>query len=275
MIRKLWNSASGMLAQSLKIDVIANNVANINTAGFKKKDVHFQDIMYRSLSGPGNPVVPDNGDKILVGQGVKPAAIKTVFSQGILMETGRELDMAILGDGYFRVLLPDGREAFTRVGAFALDQNMNLVTEDGYLVDLLPPELAGKDLSGFSVGSDGTIILYIYEEGDASGEGEAAGEGNATEEEGEAVIYRFGNPEGLEARGRNLWMATENSGEPIGGKPEEDGFGSIAHKFLEQSNVSIIDEMTNLILAQRAYEISARAVRTADEMWSMANQIRK
>ncbi len=261
MIRKLWNSASGMLAQSLKIDVIANNVANINTVGFKKNDVHFQDIMYRSAGGPGNPAVPDEGEKMLVGQGVKPAAVKTVFLQGNLVETGRELDMAILGEGFFRILLPDGRESFTRVGSFSLDANLSLATEDGYLVDLLPSELAGRELTGFSIGNNGEILLYDHD-------GEVVGRG-------EAVIYRFQNPQGLEAIGKNLWLATENSGEPMRGRPEEAGFGSIVHKTLEQSNVNMIEEMTNLILAQRAYEISSRAVRTADEMWAMANQIRR
>ncbi|RJX27845.1 MAG: flagellar basal-body rod protein FlgG [Dethiobacter sp.] len=261
MIRKLWNSATGMLAQSFKIDTIANNVANVNTTGFKKKSVLFQDLMYRSLRGPGNPVAPNEEGKLLVGQGVKPAAIKTYFLPGVLRETGIELDMAIQGEGFFRILLPDGRESFTRVGGFSLDPTLNLVTEDGYLVDLLPQELAGREFTSISIDSNGTVRLY-----------NDAGE---VTREGETAIYRFQNPEGLEAIGRNLWLATENSGEPLRGRPEDEGFGAIKQKFLEQSNVSMVEEMTSLILAQRAYEISSRAVRTADEMWALANQIRK
>ena len=261
MIRKLWNSAAGMLAQSFKIDVIANNVANVNTTGFKKKEVQFQDLLYRPVESPGAPTVPGSGENLLIGQGVRPSLTQTYFMQGILQETGRELDMGIEGEGFFHILLPDGRQGFTRAGAFILDANLNLVTDDGYRADLLPPELRGLDFASISVEPHGALRLL-------DGDGEVIGEGRAT-------LFRFTNPEGLEAIGKNLWVATENSGEPQRGRPGDEGFGLLKQKFLEQSNVSLLEEMTRLILAQRGYEISSRAVRTADDMWSMANQIRK
>ncbi|MBS4021268.1 MAG: flagellar basal-body rod protein FlgG [Dethiobacter sp.] len=261
MIRKLWNSAAGMLAQSFKVDTIANNVANINTIGFKKKEVHFQDLLYSSARSAGKPAALNEQEKLLVGQGVKPAVAKTYFSQGMLQETGRELDMAILGDGFFQIRLPDGRAGFSRAGGFTLDSALRLVTEDGYLVDMLPPHLSGKEFTTISIDSDGLVRLY-NDAGEVTGEGEAA-------------IYRFKNPEGLESMGRNLWLATENSGEAVGGRPGTAGLGAVRQKFLEYSNVSMIEEMTSLILAQRAYELSSRAVKTADDMWAIANQIRK
>lgn len=261
MIRKLWNSASGMLAQSLKIDAIANNVANINTTAFKKNEVLFQDLAYRAMEGRGEPMEPGSGENLRVGQGVKPAATRMSFLQGILQETNRERDFAILGDGFFRILLPDGSQAFTRAGGFGLDAGYNLVTEDGYTVDLLPQDMRGWAFTSISVEPNGTIRLYDED-------GEIMGEGVAT-------LYRFQNTEGLEAMGKNLWRTTANSGEPEPGRPGSQGFGVVQQKFLEQSNVSMLEEMTRLIMAQRAYEMSSRAVRTADDMWSMANQIRK
>ncbi len=261
MIRKLWNSASGMLAQSLKIDVIANNVANINTTAFKKTDVQFQDLAYRAAEGVGEPVVPRSAENLLIGQGVQPSAVRTYFLQGILQETNRELDLAIEGEGFFRVVLPDGREVFTRAGAFRLDGASNLVTEDGYAADLLPQEMKGWAFTGIEINPDGVFRLFD-EEGEVMGEGVIQ-------------LFRFQNSEGLAAMGKNLWQATTNSGEPLPGRPESEGYGSIRQKFLEQSNVSLLEEMTRLIMAQRAYEMSSRAVRTADDMWSMANNIRK
>lgn len=261
MLIKLWSSASGMLAQSFKIDTIANNIANVNTTAFKKKEAHFQDLLYRSVKNLGSPVDLNAEDALLVGQGVKTAATKTYFLQGITSETGRELDMALQGEGFFRIILPDGTHAYTRAGNFARDGAGQLVTEDGYRVDLLPKELMGREFTSISIDNYGVIRLY-------SETGEAMGEGFAE-------IYRFQNAEGLEAIGKNLWLATDNSGEPLPGKPGDAGFGTILQKFLEQSNVSMVDEMTRLILAQRAYELSSRAVRTADDMWALANQIRK
>ncbi len=218
-----------MLAQSLKIDTIANNIANVNTDGYKRSRINFQDLLYRRVEGPGEPIVPRGEGELQVGSGVRVAANRVIFEQGVLRETGRELDWAIEGEGFFRVVLPDNREAFTRVGRFYRDAFGNLVTQDGYFVEPLP-------------------------------------------EEG---IYSFSNPQGLERLGGNLWVATENSGDPLEGRPGEDGLGIVRQAHLESSNVSLLKEITSLIMSQRAYEISARTIRTADEMWGMANRMRR
>jgi flagellar basal-body rod protein FlgG len=259
MIRLLRSGASGMAAQSLKVDTIANNIANINTEGFKKKEISFQDLVYQAVSGPGQPVVPREG--MQVGTGVRVASAMTIFSQGMLRETGREMDFAIEGEGFFRLVLPDGSEAFTRAGGFYKDAEAKMVTANGYTVDLLPASLSGREDTILTLAPDGRVFLY-----DMDGE---------LLEEGTVQIYRFQNPGGLEHVGENIWKATENSGAPVAGEPHQEGFGLIRQGMIESSNVSLLEEVTRLIMAQRAYELSARTIRTADEMWAMANQIRK
>ncbi|UNC91769.1 flagellar basal-body rod protein FlgG [Candidatus Contubernalis alkaliaceticus] len=261
MIYNLWSGASGLLAQSLKIDTIANNIANVNTEGFKKKDATFQDLYYKNILGPGKPVIPGEHTGLFVGTGVKVSATRTSFAQGIIRETRSDLDFAIDGDGFFRVRLPDGSEAFTRNGNFYRDGAGNLVTAQGYLVELLPENLRGIEGTTFIVDEKGHIMVM-----DDQGE---------IIEEGRVVVYRFNNPAGLEAQGDNLWAATGNSGEPEAGFPGEEGFGFIRQQHLESSNVSLIEEMTRLIMAQRAFEVSSRSILTADEMWGMANQLRR
>ncbi len=229
MIGKLRSAATGMLAQSLKIDTISNNIANVNTDGYKKSRISFQDLLYRRVEGSGEPIVPGGEGALQVGAGVRVVTDGIIFEQGVLRETGRDLDWAIEGEGFFRVVLPDNREVFTRVGRFYRDAEDNLVTQDGHLVEPLPEE----------------------------------------------VIYSFSNPQGLKRLGGNLWLATENSGEPLEGSPGEGNFGIVRQGQLESSNVSLLEEITSLIMAQRAYEISARTIRTADEMWGMANRMRR
>lgn len=260
MISILWSSASGMLAQAARIDTIANNVANVNTTGFKRQDARFQDLLYRPVSGPGMPVEPE-ADRVWAGHGVKMSAVTTSFIQGMPRETGRELDMALVGDGFFRILLPDGEEAYTRAGSFHQDAAGNLVTENGYRVDIFPAELVGRPFASLTINPNGQIQLFD--------------ENETLIGEGYAQIFRFQNSEGLAPRGENLWLATANSGEPQSGRPGTEGFGVVIQRSLEQSNVNLVEEMTRLIVAQRAYEISSRAVRTADDMWSLANQIRR
>lgn len=258
MIRQLRSGAAGMQAQSFKVDSIANNIANINTDGFKKRDVSFRDLVYQAVSGPGNPVVPGRDNGIQAGAGTRAEATVN-FSQGVLKQTGIDLDFAIEGEGFFRLLLPDGREVYTRTGAFRRDGEGNLVTVQGYGTDLLegkPPEAAE-----FTLDATGQV-QYFDQEGNPAGEGTA-------------VIYRFRNPAGLENLGNNMYAVTANSGEPESGKPGEEGFGLLRQGALESSNVNLVEEMTQLIMAQRAYELSSRTVRTADEMWAMANQIRR
>lgn len=262
MIRKLWNGACGMVAQALKIDTIANNVANVNTSGFKKSRITFEDLLYRTMGAPGNPVRdPVQAEGLLTGQGSRATQQRVSFLPGSLLETGRELDFAIDGEGFFRVILPDGREAFTRAGNFYRDGEGALVTAEGYQVDVLPPELSGLDYAELLVEKEGAVLQL-------NTESEVVGSSRMS-------LYRFRNAEGLQALGNNLWAATEASGEPERGYPGENGLGLVLQGFQEQSNVNLVEEMTGLILAQRAYEINSRSVRTADEMWQIANQIRR
>jgi len=257
MIRQLRTGAAGMQAQSFKVDTIANNIANINNDGFQRSSVSFRDLVYQAVSGPGNPVVPDRENGRQVGGGTRAEAA-TVFSQGILRRTGRDLDFGIAGGGFLRLLLPDGREVYTRSGAFGRDAAGNLVTAQGYKADFLtgkPPET-----TSFTVSTDGRV-QYFNQEGKAG--------------EGTAVIYRFRNPSGLERLGNNMYAPTDNSGQAEAGQPGQNGFGLLRQGDLESSNVNLTEEMTELIMTQRAYELNSRAVRTADEMWAMANQIRR
>ncbi|HDD43995.1 MAG TPA: flagellar basal-body rod protein FlgG [Candidatus Desulfofervidus auxilii] len=262
MIRALWIAASGMEAQNLNVDVIANNLANVNTVGFKKSRADFQDLMYQSLLAPGTAsttqtTVPTG---IELGQGVRPVAVQKIFSQGDFQKTDNPLDMAIEGDGFFQILLPNGELAYTRSGAFKLDREGRIVTSDGYL---LQPEIAiPEDTINITIGSDGTISVTQPGQSVAS-------------QVGQLQIVKFINPAGLKSIGRNLFIPTESSGEPIIGIPGEEGFGTIAQGYLELSNVSVVEEMVNMIIAQRAYEVNAKAIQTADEMLQMANNVKR
>ncbi len=261
MIRQLRSGAAGMQAQAFKVDNIANNIANINSDGFKKREVSFRDLVYQAVSGPGNPVVPGRDHRLQVGTGTR-AGSASVFSQGVLRHTGRDLDFAIEGEGFFRVTLPDGSEAYTRAGAFSRDAAGNIVTAEGYRVNFLTGLPSGWESLSADPSGQVRYTLLDQEEG-------------SDPVEGTVVVYRFRNPAGLESLGRNLYAVTANSGEAVAGRPGEDGFGLLKQGALESANVNLVEEMTQLLMAQRAYELSSRTVRTADEMWSMANQIRR
>jgi flagellar basal-body rod protein FlgG len=262
MIRSLWTAASGMQAQSLNIDVIANNLANVNTAGFKRSRADFQDLLYENLRAPGvaSSVDTQVPSGIQVGHGTRPAATQKVFIQGDFQHTQNDLDLAIEGNGFYRVLQPNGEEAYTRSGAFKLDRDGRIVTSDGYMLD---PEITiPTDSVSVSVGTDGTVTVLL------------AGESEPTEI-GTIELTRFINPSGLNSIGRNLYLSSNASGDGISGTPGEDGFGTIAQGFVEMSNVSVVDEMVNMISAQRAYEISSKAIQASDEMLQMANNLRR
>ncbi|RLB12733.1 MAG: flagellar basal body rod protein FlgG [Deltaproteobacteria bacterium] len=262
MLKALWIAATGMEAQNLNIDVISNNLANVNTSGFKKDRPDFEDLMYQTIKLAGAPAtsqtqVPTGID---VGQGVRPIAVQKIFSQGDYKQTNNPLDLAIEGDGFFQVLLPNGDLAYTRAGAFKMDRDGRLVTADG---DPLQPEITiPQDAEAISIGEDGTVS--VLQPGNT-----------APTQLGQIQLVRFINPAGLKSIGRNLFMPTDSSGEPILGVPGENGFGTIAQGYLEMSNVSVVEEMVNMILAQRAYEINAKAIQTADEMLQMANNIKR
>ncbi len=262
MLKALWIAATGMEAQNLNIDVIANNLANVNTAGFKKDRADFEDLMYQTIKLAGAPAtsqtqVPTGID---IGQGVRPVAVQKIFSQGDYKQTNNPLDLAIEGDGFFQVLLPNGDLAYTRAGAFKLDRDGRLVTPDG---NPIQPEITiPQDAEAINIGEDGTVS--VLQPGSTS-----------PTQLGQIQLVRFINPAGLKPIGRNLFMPTDSSGEPILGVPGENGFGTIAQGYLEMSNVSVVEEMVNMILAQRAYEINAKAIQTADEMLQMANNIKR
>lgn len=261
MIRALWTAASGMLAQQLNTDVIANNLANVNTTGFKRSRADFQDLLYQTLrpAGTSDTVGSQVPVAIQVGHGTRPIAIQKMFSQGDYQETGNELDMVIEGDGFFQVLLPNGSTAYTRAGSFKQDGQGRIVTSDGF--SMKGQITIPSDSLGVAITSDGTIQSQMSD--------------SEMSPLGVIELARFVNPAGLSSIGRNLYLSTPASGTPQMGTPGTDGFGTIVQKSLEMSNVQVVEEMVNLIVAQRAYEINSKSIQTADDMLGMANNLRR
>jgi len=262
MMRALWSAATGMLAKQLDMDVIANNLANVNSAGFKKSRVDFQDLMYQTIRTAGSTVAQGSRvpTGIQVGLGTRAAAIQKVFSQGDFIQTENPLDLVIEGDGFFQVLLPDGSTAYTRTGAFKVDSEGRVVTSDGFVME--PELVVPANAVDISIGTDGTVTIQV------------AGENTPTEL-GQIQLARFLNPGGLMSIGRNLYKPTAASGDPAVGTPGLEGIGTIAQKFLEMSNVKVVEEMVNMIIAQRAYEVNSKAIQTSDEMLAAANNLRR
>lgn len=261
MMRSLWTSASGMNVQQTNLDAISNNLANVNTTGFKKVRAEFQDLLYQTLSAPGSDTSnnTETPSGIQVGLGSKLVATNRIFSQGSLKNTGNPLDMAISGNGFFQVTLPDGTTGYTRDGSFNIDQNGQVVTSQGYALD--PQVNIPQGTLGISVGKDGTVSVDI-------GEGEPQVAGNLQ-------LVNFINPSGLKALGGNVYQATNASGDPVVGNPGDLGFGSIESNFLEGSNVNVAEEMINMIIGQRAFEATSRSVRTADQVLTEINQLKR
>ena len=260
MITALYSAATGMEAQETNINVIANNLANVNTTGFKRSRANFQDLLYHNERAVGSSASADTQvpTGIQVGLGTRTASVGKVYTSGDLEQTGSDLDLAIKGDGFFQVEMPDGETAYTRDGSLKKDSEGRLVTADGNPVvpEIVIPENATK----VAVGHDGTVTAYL----DAESRGT---------EIGELELARFGNPSGLKSIGGNLQLESAASGSPILGAAGTDGFGSIAQGFLENSNVSIMQEMINLISGQRAYEINSKAVKAADEILQQTTQL--
>ena len=262
MIRSLWTAASGMQAQSLNIDVISNNLANVNTSGFKRGKAEFQDLFYDSLRSAG--VASSEGTQVPVGiqlgHGTRTSAVNKIFSQGNMQQTKNTLDLALEGKGFFQILQLNGEIAYTRAGAFKLDEDGRLVTADGFFLE---PEISiPTDSVSISIELDGTVSVL------------QAGETEPTEI-GTIELARFINPSGLNSIGRNLYQPTEASGEAVIGTAGEDGLGTISQGYLEMSNVSVVDEMVSMITAQRAYELNSKAIQAADEMLQMANNVKR
>ena len=262
MIRSLWTSATGMQAQELNIDVISNNLANVNTSGFKKSRAEFQDLLYESLRPAGAASSADTTipTGVQLGHGARPSAVQKMFSQGDFQNTENELDWAIEGDGFFQIELPNGETSYSRCGEFKLDADGRIVNADGFL--LVPQFTVPTDTVSITVGMDGTVSIIQADDPVPS-------------EIGTIQLARFVNPGGLRSLGRNLFVPTEGSGDEIIGTPGEDGFGNISQGFLEMSNVSVVDEMVNMITAQRAYETNSKVIQTADDMLQMANNLKR
>lgn len=262
MIRSLWTAASGMQAQALNIDVISNNLANVNTTGFKRSRADFQDLLYETLRNAGTAATEVNEvpTGIQIGHGTRPVAVQKVFLQGDYQQTQNELDMAIEGNGFFQIVQSSGDIAYTRDGAFKMDSEGRIVTSDGFLLE--PEITVPSDAVSLSIGIDGTVSVL------------QAGQSQPTEL-GTVNIARFVNPAGLHAIGRNLFMPTSASGDAIVGTAGENGLGTISQGFIEMSNVSVVDEMVKMISAQRAYEINSKSIQAADEMLQMANNVKR
>jgi len=262
MIRSLWTSATGMQAQALNLDVISNNLANVNTSGFKKSRAEFQDLLYETIKPAGTPSSQDTEvpTGIQLGHGTRPSTVLKIFSQGNMENTQNELDLAIEGDGFFQIVLPNGETAYTRDGAFKLDSDGRIVNSDGFAME---PEISiPSDALSISVGLDGTVSVLQTGESTPS-------------EIGTIELARFVNPAGLISMGKNLFIISEASGDEMTGIAGEDGLGTLAQGFLEMSNVSVVDEMVNMITAQRAYESNSKAIQAADDMLQLANNVKR
>ncbi len=262
MIRSLFIAATGMEAQKLNIDVISNNLANVNTTGFKKSRADFQDLIYQSLKAPGTASAEgaQTPTGIQVGLGVRPVAVQKIFQQGDFANTANSLDLGIEGDGFFQILMPDGTIGYSRAGAFKLDSEGRIVNSEGYQLE--PNISVPSNTLSISVGTDGRITVL------------QAGN-NTPVEIGQIELARFTNPGGLVAMGKNLFAVSASSGEPTTGTPGSEGLGTIAQGFLEMSNVNVVEEMVNMIISQRAYEVSSKAVQTSDEMLQLVNNLRR
>lgn len=262
MMRALWTAGTGMAAQQANIDVISNNLANVNTTGFKKDRADFQDLMYQTIRQAGTATGPDTESPsgIQMGHGVRQVATQKIYTEGNFESTGNTLDIAIEGEGFFQITMPDGTLSYTRDGAFKKDSQGRIVTSDGYPLE---PQITIPDnATDVSVSADGLVNATIPGQTDP-------------QEIGQLQLARFVNPAGLSSIGRNLLTETAASGNPVVSDPGTDGAGTLAQKYLEMSNVEVVEEMVNMIVAQRAYEMNSKAVTTADSMLETAANLKR
>jgi len=262
MIKAMSTAATGMVAQQTSIDNIANNLANVNTTGFKKARVEFQDILYQNFRKAGTAsaigaTIPVNLD---VGYGTRAVATSREFSPGSVTITQNATDMAIAGNGFFQIRMPDGTTAYSRDGAFKLSADGQMVTSDGFI--MTPEVIIPEDATDLSIGLDGQVSVLVI--------------GNDVPQQiGQIELARFINPAGLSAVGHNLLRETPASGAPITGTPGSDGLGSLDQGYLEASNVAVVDEMVSMIMAQRAYEINSKVIQTSDDMSQTINNLKR
>ncbi len=262
MIKAMRTAASGMAGQQMNVDNIANNLANVNTTGFKRSKLEFQDVLYQNYrrAGVASSIGSEVPVGLSIGYGTRPAATVREYSTGDLSLTTNPLDVAIEGGGFFQVQMADGSTGYTRDGAFKLSSEGQLVTSDGYF---LQPEISvPEDTTAISVGQDGIIQVQQF------------GQDEPTEV-GQIELARFVNPAGLSAIGRNILVQTSASGDPITDIPGQSGLGRTNQGYLEMSNVAVVDEMVNMIVAQRAYEMNSKAIQTADDMSQVANNLKR
>jgi flagellar basal-body rod protein FlgG len=260
MIRSLWTAKTGLEAQQFNVDVISNNLANVSTNGFKRQRAVFEDLLYQVIRQPGAQTSQLNQvpSGLQLGTGVRPVATARIFTTGNLQNTGNSLDLAINGQGFFQILMPDGSTAYTRDGAFQLDNQGNVVTSSGYPIQ--PGVTIPPNTITITIGNDGTVSALV------------AGSQTPTQV-GTIQLANFVNPAGLQARGENLFMETASSGAPQVNQPGANGVGVLNQGFVETSNVSVTEELVNLISAQRAYEINSRSIQSSDQMLQRLTQL--
>ena len=262
MMRALYTATTGMLGQQLQIDVTSNNISNVNTFGYRKERAEFADLFHQVLQYAGSSTSETtlSPTGIEVGLGVRPTSVQKIFSQGNFKETEQNFDVAITGNGFFQIELPDGTIAYSRAGSFKLDDEGNVVNSQGYL--LVPNITIPDDATQVNIGTDGTVTVV---------------QGNDTQvnELGQIETVNFINPAGLHALGDNLYLNTNASGDPIVGTPGLNGFGQLRQGFVETSNVKLVEEMTDLIVGQRAYEANSKSIQTADSMLQTVNQLKR
>jgi flagellar basal-body rod protein FlgG len=261
-MRSLAIGATGMLAQQLNVEVISHNIANMNTTAYTRRRVEFQDLLYQNLRRTGSQSADDGSlvpVGVQVGLGVKTAAVYRITSQGNLTQTGNSLDTAINGRGYFQIALPNGDTAYTRAGAFQLSDDGTIVTVDGFAAE--PNITIPEDAIDVTINASGEVLVTV------DGQVEP-------QNVGQFQLATFANEAGLLAIGENLFLETPASGTPTTGVPASDGFGKMQQGFLETSNVNVVEEVTNLITAQRAYEMNSKVIETSDQMMSTISNIR-
>jgi len=260
MIKSLWISKTGMDAQQTQLDVISNNLANVGTTGFKRARVAFEDLLYQNVrqAGANSSQQTQLPTGLQVGTGVKPVATPRMFTQGNLQQTGNQLDLAINGQGFFQISMPDGTTAYTRDGSFHVDQNGTLVTSNGFALN--PAITIPANTQSVTIGQDGTVSVLI------------AGQAT-TQVVGNIQLANFTNPAGLEARGMNLFSETAASGTANANTAGTNGLGLLSQGYLETSNVNVVEELVSMIQTQRAYEINSKAIQTSDQMLARLSQL--
>ncbi|HEY0905971.1 MAG TPA: flagellar basal-body rod protein FlgG [Methylophilus sp.] len=260
MIRSLWISKTGLDAQQTQMDVISNNLANVSTSGFKKSRAVFEDLLYQNIRqvGAQTSQQTQSPSGLQLGTGVKPVATERIFTQGNLQQTGNDKDVAIQGQGFFQILLPDGTTAYTRDGSFQIDNQGQLVTASGF--PLQPAITVPANAQSLTIGRDGVVSITTPNS-------------TATTQIGTLQLATFINPAGLQAKGENLYVETTASGNPNANTPGSNGAGLLSQGYVETSNVNVVEELVSMIQTQRAYEINSKAITTSDQMLQKLTQM--